>query len=276
MAGQIAAGEVPVVRPQPLADFRHRRARQQQPTLPVLEGILDAAHRKTACQHLDGRTLKCFPTALQVSAQFGAERLGRAGNPRRTTVDRPFRRLQPATPDTVAIAAAGAMSAVLAVKRLVHFRLQTFFNDQTRRKPNRFRATALRRQTAFDQIGQASRLLTDAGILSVMGVLPYVAGSHKPLEIRHPKGCTPCHLSRKFRTLPSRCLNVWRSIPPIRAASVRFMPSQTAANAGSRRIGQLSEHRSARRRKLAASKSRRRGTAAGMASLLCQGEPQNQ
>ena len=43
MAGQIAAGEVPVVRPQPLADFRHRRARQQQPTLPVLEGILDAA-----------------------------------------------------------------------------------------------------------------------------------------------------------------------------------------------------------------------------------------
>ena len=171
MAGQITAGEVPVVRPQPLTDFRHRRARQQQPTLPVLEGILDAAHRKTACQHLDGRTLKCFPTALQVSAQFGAERLGRAGNPRRTTVDRPFRRLQPATPDTVAIAAAGAMSAVLAVKRLVHFRLQTFFNDQTRRKPNRFRATALRRQTAFDQIGQASRLLTDAGILSVMGVL---------------------------------------------------------------------------------------------------------
>ena len=74
----------------------------------------------------------------------------------------------------------------------------------------------------------------------------------------------------------TRSPNVWRSIPPIRAASVRFMPSQTAANAGSRRIGRLSEHRSTRRCKPAASKSRRRGTAAGMANLLCRGEPQNQ
>ena len=104
-----------------------------------------------------------------------------------------------------------------------------------------------------------------------------------PSRLVNPSG--PSSLNRCTRSLnasPSmsvpqcQSLNVWRSIPPIRATSVRFMPSSTAANAGSRRIRRLSEHRSARRRKLEASKSPRRGTAAGMANLLCHGEPQNQ
>ena len=88
--------------------------------------------------------------------------------------------------------------------------------------------------------------------------------------------CQSLNASPSMSVPQCQSLNVWQSIPPIRAASVRFMPSSTAANAASRRIRRLSEHRSARRRKLEASKSPRRGTAAGMAHLLCHGEPQNQ
>ena len=73
--------------------------------------------------------------------------------------------------------------------------------------------------------------------------------------------CQSLNASPSMPVPQCQSLNVWRSIPPIRAASVRFIPSSTAANAGSRRIRRLSEHRSARRRKLEASKSPRRGTA---------------
>ena len=71
---QIAGGELLVVRPQPLADLRDRRPRQQQPPALVLEGILDVTHAQSAGQHLDRQVLQRLGVAFHVIADLGTER----------------------------------------------------------------------------------------------------------------------------------------------------------------------------------------------------------
>src|SRR6476620_1654491 len=61
--------------------------------------------------------------------------------------------------------------------------------------------------------------------------------------------------------------SVCRSIPPIRAASVRFIPSRTAASASNRRACAASFTFAASRRSSSAPKSSRRPTAAPIADL---------
>src|SRR5665213_431975 len=64
-------------------------------------------------------------------------------------------------------------------------------------------------------------------------------------------------------------------MPPIRAASVRFMPSNTAASDNNRRLWLLSFERLANRRSSAAEKSVRSLTADGMARISSRPSNQN-
>jgi hypothetical protein len=94
-AAQIASRELLVIRPQPLADLRDRRARQQQPARLILESVLDIAHGKAAGQQLDRQILERLRAALEVLADLRSERLVAAGDLRRRVLDHALRRLQP-------------------------------------------------------------------------------------------------------------------------------------------------------------------------------------
>ncbi len=134
--GDVIFAEVPgrellIVRPQPLADLRHRRARQQQPAALVLEGVLDVAHAETARQKLDRQVLERLGAPLQMVADLGAERLVAPRDLRRRIVDQTFRRLQPTGSGTVPVSLAGhrAVLVVVPPDGVAALRFQSLLDD---------------------------------------------------------------------------------------------------------------------------------------------------
>ncbi len=153
---QVAAGEVLVVGPELLAEFRDGGARQEQPPALVPEGVLDVAHRQAAGQELDRQPFQCLGPALQVAADLRAERRLAPRDLRRSEVDQPLRRLQPAWAHAVAIAPAflGATFVVVPAERIPALRLESLLDDQPRRQLHQFGPSVWRAQSARDQIRQ--------------------------------------------------------------------------------------------------------------------------
>jgi hypothetical protein len=81
---EIAGGEVLVVRPQPSTQLGDCRPGQEEPARLVLEGVLDVAYRKPACQHLDHpRFAPCYAAS---SASLWPFRCPRSSEPNGSAV----------------------------------------------------------------------------------------------------------------------------------------------------------------------------------------------
>lgn len=150
---QIPGNEVLVVCPQPLADLRHRRSGQQQPSRLVLESIFDIAHRKPPRQHLDRQVLKTLGVALQMIPQLGAERPGRAGNLRRRIAYQALRRLHASLANPIAMAPTriAPVFVIVPTQGVANLRLQPFLNDQARGQPHKIAPRVLNPQAAINQ-----------------------------------------------------------------------------------------------------------------------------
>jgi len=192
---QVTAGESLIVGPQPLAEFRDRRARQQQTTTLILEGVLDVAHRQPARQHLERQILQRLGMTLQVLANGRAERLLAAGHLRRGVLHEAFGRLQPPGPVAIAVALAGrgAVLVIVPPDRVPRFRFQCLLHDQPRRQLDQFLAASRRGQPSLDQCLKLftsvhrSRYSLRHGVLLCSGRPP----QPNPRLRFHRKGCTP-------------------------------------------------------------------------------------
>jgi hypothetical protein len=150
---QVALAEGLVFRPQPLADLAHRGARQEAATARVLEGILDVASRKTARVKLHRQILQRLGAPGKVLADRRDERLGRLAHLRGGELHHPFRRLHPARPVAVAVAARLALGALvaLAADRIADLPLQGFLQNQLRRQQHQARSLRRRPKPAINQ-----------------------------------------------------------------------------------------------------------------------------
>ena len=72
---QIARGERLVLRPQPLGDLAHGRARQQRAAALVGERRFDVAHRQPSCVHLHRQPLELLGAFAEQHADPRPERL---------------------------------------------------------------------------------------------------------------------------------------------------------------------------------------------------------
>ena len=153
IAAKIADGELLIVLPQPLTDFRDRGAGEKKRAVVIAERVLDVAHAEAASQHLHRKILQRLAPALQPRTDLRAERLVAARDLRSRVFHRPFGGLHPPGAVAVAIAAAGIAAALVVIpaKSVAALRLQRLLDDQTRRQTHQLAAGVRRRQTALDQ-----------------------------------------------------------------------------------------------------------------------------
>ena len=156
--GDLVFAEIPaledlIVLPELLAHLGHRRLGQQEAAALVPKGILDIAHRQTACQHLDRQAFQSFRLTLQMLPDRRAIRLVQARNLRRRVGHVAFGGLQPTGSRAVAVALARnrTVLVIVAAERVLGLALQRFLDDQPGRQFDQRRTTGRRCQPSFDQ-----------------------------------------------------------------------------------------------------------------------------
>ena len=195
---QIPLGELLVVRPLPLTDLGHRRARQQQPTALVPESILDVAHAQAPRQKLHRQALERLGAALQALPDLRAEGLIATGDLRRRVVHQPLRRLQTAHAHAVAPALARrrAVLVIVAAEYVSALRLQRLLDDKTGRQLHQSGTPVRRRQRPSIRSERDSRVRIDAGTsLFATGCLLAGAGGNRHRSVNPRRGCTPTKIS---------------------------------------------------------------------------------
>ncbi len=203
---EIPLDEVLVVRPQPLAQLRDRRARQQQAAPLVPEGLLDVAHRKPARQKLHRQVLQLLAMAFEVIGDHRAPGLVTPGNLRNRVLDHALSRLEPRRAAAVAIAPARrrAVLVIVPAQNFALLRLQGLLRDQLGGQPDQLAARIGRHQPTLDQLTQGFTGPFGCWYSPFHGVPPLIepGPAQVRLENAHLKGCTPAEFSSNFRTSP--------------------------------------------------------------------------